>query len=90
MQIGALFRLAETMFAFDLDVIEAMGQFEAFDLGALGLGGAVGHQRQFDPARLQRVDGIMRAGEHVHRFFAIGGEAVGETGCQIIRQGMAT
>jgi hypothetical protein len=34
-QIGALFRLAETVLALDLDMIEAMRQRKAFDLGAL-------------------------------------------------------
>ena len=66
MQIGALFRLAETVLALDLDVIEAVRQREAFDLGALGLGGAVGHERKLDAVRLQRVDRIMRAGEDEH------------------------
>ena len=40
MQVGALVRLAETMFALDLDVIEAVRQRKALDLGALGIGGA--------------------------------------------------
>ena len=53
MQIGALLRLAETVLALDLDVIEAMRQREALDLGALGVGGAVGDQRQPDAERLQ-------------------------------------
>src|SRR5689334_1479837 len=34
MQIGALLRLAETMLALDLDMMEAMRELEALDLGA--------------------------------------------------------
>ena len=84
-QIGALVRLAEAVLALDLDVIETVRQRKAFDLGALGAGGAVGHQRQFDAVRLQRVDGVMRAGEDEHFLFAIGGEAVGEPDRKILR-----
>ena len=41
MQIGAFVRLAEAVLALDLDVIETVGQRKAFDLGALGAGGAL-------------------------------------------------
>ena len=64
--------------ALDLDVIKTIRQRKTFDLGALGAGGAVGHQRQLDAARLQFVDRIMRAGEDEHFLFAVGGEAVGQ------------
>ena len=78
------------MLALDLDVIEAVRQFKALDLGALGVGGAVGHQRQLDAARLQGVDRVMRAGKHEHLLVAIGGQAVGEPDRKIDRQrGMA-
>src|SRR4029079_16780489 len=85
-QIGALLRLAKAMLAFDLDMIEAVRQRQAFDLGALRAGGAVGHQRQFDAEFLERVDRVMRAREDEHLLFAIGVEAVGETCRQVLRQ----
>jgi hypothetical protein len=37
-------------------MIEPMREGKTFDLGALGVGGAVGHQRQLHAARLQRID----------------------------------
>ncbi len=82
-QIGALVWFAETMLALDLDVIEPVRQRKAFDLCALGFGGAVGHQRQFHAMRFQGIDGVMRAREDEHLLFAIGGEAVGEPGREI-------
>ena len=45
-QIGALLRLAETVLALDLDVIEAVRQREALDLGALRC-----RRRRWSPAR---------------------------------------
>ena len=77
------------MLALDLDVIEAMRELEALDLGALHVGGAVGDQREFDAACLERVDRIMRTGEHEDRFFAIGREAVGEAIGEIVGEGAA-
>src|SRR6516165_3815405 len=54
-QIDALLGRAETAFPLDLDVVEAMGQFETLDLGTLHVSGAVGYQRELDPKRLQPV-----------------------------------
>ena len=78
MQIGMLVGLAEAVLAFDLDMIEAVREIEAFDLGALGVGGAIGHQRELHAERLQLVDRLMRAGKDERLLLAIGGEAVGE------------
>ena len=49
MSIGALLGFAETVLAFDLDMIEPMRQVEALDLGALRFSGAIGYQRQQQP-----------------------------------------
>ena len=57
--VGAFFGFAETVFAFDLDVVEAVGQLKALDLGALRLRGTVGDQRQFDTRVAQRIDDLM-------------------------------
>lgn len=40
MQIGTFLGLAEAVLAFDLDVVKAVRELEALDLGALGIGGA--------------------------------------------------
>ena len=53
MQIGALVRLAEAMLALDLDVIETVRQRKPLDLGALGVGRAIGDQRELDAERLE-------------------------------------
>lgn len=39
-------RLADTDLAFDLDMVEARREIEAFDLGALQRAGAIGEKRQ--------------------------------------------
>ena len=78
MQIGPFVGFAETMLALDLDVIEAMGQREAFDLGALDAGCAIGDQREFDAERLQRIDRVMRARKHERLILAIDRETIGD------------
>jgi hypothetical protein len=78
-QVGALLRFAEAMLALDLDMIEAVRERKAFDLRTLDSGGAVGHQRQFHAVCLEGIDGLMRARENEHLFFAIGREAVGQS-----------
>jgi hypothetical protein len=60
---------------------------QTLDLGTLGVGGPVCHQRELDAARLQRVDRIMRARENEDRFLATGGEAVGEARGEIVGEG---
>ena len=64
MNIGLLLGLAEAVLALDLDVVEAVLQREAHDLGALRLGRAVGDQRELDPELLQPVERLVRAREH--------------------------
>src|SRR2546426_7095916 len=71
------------MFALDLDVIEAMRQQKALDLGALGLRCAIGHQRQLDTACLEFIDGVMRAGEDEHFLIAVRRKAVGDADREI-------
>src|SRR5690606_41010771 len=61
--VGALLRLAEAGLALDLHVVEAAGEVEASDLGALCVGRAIGHQGQAQAARPQLVDGLDCAGE---------------------------
>ena len=48
-QVGALVRLAETMLAFDLDVIEPVRQRKALDLGALGSAAPLVTSASFTP-----------------------------------------
>src|SRR6476660_10458722 len=86
MQIGAFLRLAKAVFALDLDMVEAMRQLETLDFCALGYGRPVGHEREFDAARFQRIDRVMRAGKDEHLLFAVGREAVGEPNRQVLRQ----
>src|SRR4051812_41560126 len=62
-EIGALFRLAKAVLALDMDVVEAVNELEALDLGALGVGGAVGDERELDAECLELVDRLMRARE---------------------------
>src|ERR1700730_4389510 len=88
--VGALVRLAETMLALDLDMIEPVRQRKAFDLCALDSGCAVGYQRQFHAARSQGIDCVMRAREDEHLLLAIGSEAVGEPYRKIHRWGGVT
>jgi len=77
MQVGTFLGLAKTVLAFDLDVVEAVREGEALDLRALGFGRTVGHQRQLDATRSQRIDGVVRAWKYEHLFLAKGREAVG-------------
>jgi hypothetical protein len=64
MIVGSLLGLTEGMLALDLDVVETVFEGEPHDLGALGLGRAVGDQRQLDVQLLQPVEGLVRVGEH--------------------------
>jgi hypothetical protein len=68
----------EAVLALDLDMIEAMRQRKTLDLGALGVGGAIGHQRELDAERLQLIDRLMGAGEDEHLLLAISVEAIGD------------
>ena len=63
-----------------------MRECKAFDLGALDTGGTVGDQREFDATGLQRIDGVMRAGEDEHLFFAECREAIGQPDREIGRK----
>ena len=58
-------------------MIETVGQRKALDLAALDSGRTIGHQRELDAKRLQRIDRVMRARKHEHLFFPEGGEAIG-------------
>ena len=64
MAIGLLLGFAEAVLALDLDVVEAVRQGKALDLGALRRGCAVGDERELDAELLQAVERLMRAREH--------------------------
>jgi hypothetical protein len=53
MPVGAFIGLAEALLAFDLDVVEAVRQIEAFNLGPLDVGSSVGHQAEKNAALLE-------------------------------------
>src|SRR4051794_38699122 len=64
MTIGLFLRLSEAVLALNLDMVEAMFERKARDLGALCLGGAVCYDSELDPAFLQPVERLVRARKH--------------------------
>src|SRR6202030_102158 len=64
MAIGLLLRLAEAVLALDLDVVEAVLQGKALDLGALRRSRAIGDERELDAEFLQPIERLVRAREH--------------------------
>ena len=76
--------LALAELALDLDVVEAMGEVEALDLGALGFGGAVGDEGEADAGVAQRVDRGMGVGIEPVFGAAQFGEGVGDAVGQLV------
>ena len=76
--VGALLGLAEAVLALDLDVMEAPGQVEAIDLGALQLGRAVGDEGEQHPLPAQRIDDLVGVGVEGYLLLAGGREAIGQ------------
>src|SRR5207249_6210131 len=83
--IGAFLRLAEAVLAFDLEVVEALFEGKADNLGALRLGGSVGHQRQAHAQLLEAIEGLMSAGKHAQLGFVDLVEAIGDRVANLAR-----
>src|SRR5437870_803686 len=78
MGVSAFLGFAKAVLALDLDVVEALFEGEADDLGALRRGGAIGDECQAHTQRLEAIEGLVSAGKHAQFGFVELVEAIGD------------